>query len=413
MDGTITNGTIVKGFTIALPYNYQGCGMTIKDKLVDSYRANSLEPAKFRRDSKIKWYRTKVDKDLLGELMKTSDLHGLRQVICQLGLFFVTGLLANSAAQKVSTTNWFWSMPLLIIALFVHGTNGPFMGLVAVHELCHKTPFRTKALNEFFLKLYAFISWSDYVWFRPSHVKHHQLTVHEDYDGEVVLPMTISMKDWKFWLGLLAWDPAVTWTTLRVTYERATGHILSGDRGKDPSWYQHILPDDNLRLRKEHRNWSRTLLLGHAIAAAVFIGTGNWFLVVVFTFGTQYCGWLGFLCGVPQHFGLSSNVPDWRLCCRTYTCSWLPAFYYWNMQYHVEHHMFPAVPFYNLPRLRKAIIHDLPFAPHGLWNTWSHMLAVHKAQLADPTYTFVPELPGSTGHQVSDSVVELEALLAT
>ena len=67
MDGTITNGTIVKGFTIALPYNYQGCEMTIKDKLVDSYRANSLEPAKFRTDSKIKWYRTKVDKDLLGE----------------------------------------------------------------------------------------------------------------------------------------------------------------------------------------------------------------------------------------------------------------------------------------------------------------------------------------------------------
>lgn len=386
--------------------------MANQDTVLDGYVENLLGPVTFRTDAKINWYRTKIDKKLLGELMKTSDLRGLTQVICQLSLFCVTGFLSYSAAQIVSTTNWFWSVPMVAVALFLHGTGGPFMGLVAVHELCHKTPFRTKALNEFFLKLYAFISWSDYVWFRPSHVKHHQLTVHEDSDGEVVLPQTISLKHWKFWLGLLSWDPMVTWTTLKITYERAMGQILSGDRGKDPAWYQHILAEDNLRLRKEHRNWSRILLVGHAILAGAFIVTGNWFLIVVFTFGTQYCAWLGFLCGVPQHFGLSPNVPDWRLCCRTYTCSWLPAFYYWNMQYHVEHHMFPAVPFYNLPNLRKALIHDLPFAPHGLWNTWSHMLTVHKAQIADPSYTFVPELPGYTGHQVSDLVVEQEAALA-
>ena len=382
-----------------------------------TYIDNSQGSVRFRTDSKINWYRSKVDKKVLGELMKTSDLRGLRQVICQLGLFCATGFLCYSASQIVSATNWFWSVPLVLIALFLHGTGGPFMGLVAVHELCHKTPFRTKALNEFFLKLYAFISWSDYVWFRPSHVKHHQLTVHEDADGEVVLPQTLSLKDWKFLLGLLAWDPMVTWTTLKITYQRATGRIISGDRGKDPggkdpAWYQHILPEDNLRLRKEHRNWSRTLLLGHTLLATVFIATGNWFLIVVFTFGTHYCAWLGFLCGTPQHFGLSPNVPDWRLCTRTYTCSWLPAFYYWNMQYHVEHHMFPAVPFHNLPKLRNALLHDLPSAPHGLWNTWSHIVAVHKAQIADPTYKFVPELPGETGDVVSDLVVEQEAALA-
>ena len=30
-------------------------------------------------------------------------------------------------------------------------------------------------------------------------------------------------------------------------------------------------------------------------------------------------------------------------------------FFYWNMNYHVEHHMYAAVPYYNLPKLRKAI----------------------------------------------------------
>jgi len=379
-----------------------------KSRVVDGER-NAFQSAS---DVKVNWYRCKIDKSLIAELMKTSDFHGLRQVICQLGLFCATGLLAFSAAQTVTTTNWYWSVPVLCGALFLHGTGGPFMGLVAVHELCHKTPFRNKALNEFFMRLYSFISWSDYVWFRPSHVKHHQHTVHEDYDGEIVLPQSFSFRDWRFWLALVGWDLIKTLTMLKVTYQRACGRILAGDRGaSDPAWYLHILPEDNLRLRKEHRSWARTLLLGHAILAAIFVGTGNWFLVIVFTFGTQYCNWLGFLLGTPQHIGLSPNVADFRLNCRTYTCSWIPAFYYWNMNYHVEHHMFPAVPFYNLPKLREAIVHDLPSAPHGIWNTWKHILTLHKAQIADPTYVFVPELPGHTGDKVPDFVVEQEATL--
>ncbi len=109
---------------------------------------------------------------------------------------------------------------------------------------------------------------------------------------------------------------------------------------------------------------------------------------------------------------MSPNTPDFRLCCRTYTCSWLPAFYYWNMQYHVEHHMFPAVPFYNLPRLRKVLQHDLPPAPHGLCATWKELLEIHKKLKADPNYVFVPPLSRSTGERAEDDVLEHEAALA-
>ena len=360
---------------------------------------------KFRKDAKINWYRCRVDKPLMSELMRTSDFHGFCHVICQWGLFALTGTLAYLAYRNIHATNWPWAVPLLLVALFIHGTGGPFMGYIAVHELGHKTPFRTKAWNEFFLKLYSFVSWSDYVWFRPSHVRHHQTTVHQDYDGEVVLPQKLTLKDWQFWLGLVAWNPVATWKLLKAFGERSVGRI-EGD------WYQYILPETNTELRRRHRNWARFVLIGHALLAAVFILTGHWFLIVVFTFGTQYCGWLGLLCGMPQHYGLSPNVPDFRLCCRTYTCSWLPAFYYWNMQYHIEHHMFPAVPFYNLPKLRAAIARDLPPAPHGLWATWQEMLAIHRKTLTDPNYVFVPELPQSTGDRAEDQVLEREAALA-
>ena len=63
------------------------------------------------------------------------------------------------------------------------------------------------------------------------------------------------------------------------------------------------------------------------------------------------------------------------------------------MQYHIEHHMFPAVPFFNMPKLRAAIAHDLPPATQGLSDTWKEMLEVRRKQLEDSEYVLIPELP--------------------
>lgn len=340
----------------------------------------------FVSEPRIAWYRSPIQADVLADLMRRSDVRGWLQTLCHLGLFFTTAALAYLAFLNVTAANSFWSVPVLVFALFAHGTVGPFMGLIAIHELQHRTVFKSAALNAFFEKFYAFISWSDYLWYQASHAKHHQSTCHAAYDGEVQLPVKFSLSRWSVWLGLLAWNPKTTWLKLKLIWGHANGRI-------EGNWYNHVLPSTNARLRREHRNWARTLLAGHALLALMFVLIGHPFLIVVFTIGTQYCGWLGFLCGVPQHYGLNSDVPDFRQNTRTFTCSWLPAFYYWNMQYHLEHHMYPAVPFYNLPKLRRAIAHDLPPAPHGLRATWREMLAIRRRMLDDPDYRFVPEVP--------------------
>ena len=340
----------------------------------------------YTTDYRIDWYRSPIDPTVLRELMQRNDFRAWLQTGSHLGLFFLTGALAYAAFLNVSAANWAWSVPLLILALFVHGTMGPFMGLIAIHELQHRTVFRSRRLNAFFERVYAFLSWSDFIWYQQSHAVHHQATCHAAHDGEVHLPIRFSLRRWKVWLGLLAWNPANTWRKLKTVWQHANGRV-SGD------WYRHVLPENDARLRQRHRRWARFLLTGHAALALIFVLSGNWFLVVVFTFGTQYCGWLGFLCGVPQHYGLNANVPDFRQNTRTFTCSWLPAFYYWNMQYHLEHHMFPAVPFYNLPKLRKAIEHDLPHAPHGLVATWREMLDLRRRFLANPDFRYLPTVP--------------------
>ena len=106
----------------------------------------------------IDWYRTPIDRDHLNELMVRSDLRGLLQTLSHLGYYFGTGLLAWYVFTLITIETWVWSLPLLVVALFVHGTMGPFMGLIAIHELQHRTVFETRWLNEVFEKVYAFLS---------------------------------------------------------------------------------------------------------------------------------------------------------------------------------------------------------------------------------------------------------------
>jgi len=364
---------------------------------------------RFRKPATIKWYRCKVDPQLMSELMQCSDAQGLKQALGHLGLWCITGTLAYLAFRQIHLTNWFWTVPVFYLAIMAHGTVAGFLGGTACHEMSHKTPFKTKALNEFFLKIFAFLGWWDQVWFRPSHIRHHQVTTHHDYDGEVVLPQKLSLREWQFWLGLFAWNPVWIWNLFKTYYRRATGKM-------DNDWYEFLMPGENEKLRRQHRNWARITLIGHATLAILFIATGNWILIPIVNLGSQSFGWLGFLCGTPQHYGLSPDVPDHRLCCRTYTCPWLPGFLYWGMQYHIEHHMFPAVPFFNLPRLRKAIEHDLPPA-HGVIATWKEMLEIHCRTQTDPSYVFVPPLPAvsssDAGATAEDTTLEREAALSS
>jgi fatty acid desaturase len=39
--------------------------------------------------------------------------------------------------------------------------------------------------------------------------------------------------------------------------------------------------------------------------------------------------------------------------------------FYWNMSFHIEHHLYPTVPFFSLPRLNTLLKGSLPEA-HGI-----------------------------------------------
>ena len=75
---------------------------------------------------------------------------------------------------------------------------------------------------------------------------------------------------------------------------------------------------------------------------------------------TLYGSWLMPIYGYTQHAGLAENVLDHRLNCRTVYMNIINRYLYWNMNYHVEHHMFPLVPYHNLPKLHELVKPDMP-----------------------------------------------------
>ena len=327
--------------------------------------------------SSVNWYRTPLDPARHKALHERSDILGLLQSLGYLGVLLMTGSLALYAARH-------WSVPVLISCIFLHGTCFAFQ-INAVHELGHGTVFRSKFLNQFFLRIFAFLGWIHCDVFEKSHARHHRYTLHPPEDLEVVLPIRIMVKQF-FQQGFL--NPAGFWYSLKEAVRIAHGKF-SG------SWELKLFPVDNPGLRRTPVRWARLLLAGQGLILLVSIFCQCWLIPVLVTFAPFYGGWLFFLCNNTQHIGLQDNVPDFRLCCRTFTLNPVAQFLYWHMNYHTEHHMYAAVPCYRLGKLHALIRHDLPQCPNGLLATWCEIIDIQKKQAIDPNYQYKAPLPAA------------------
>jgi len=157
-------------------------------------------------------------------------------------------------------------------------------------------------------------------------------------------------------------------------------------------WELKLFPEGSPE-RKAAVNWARTMLAGHGLIIAFSIYFHLWLLPVLTTFNGCYGGWLQGLCNNTQHIGLQDDVSDFRLCCRTFTLNPFAQFLYWHMNYHIEHHMFAAIPCYKLGRLHQLIKHDLAPCPHGIIATWKEIAAIQAIQETNPDYQHVFRYP--------------------
>ena len=95
-----------------------------------------------------------------------------------------------------------------------------------------------------------------------------------------------------------------------------------------------------------------------------------------------------------QHAALKFDSNDHRETTRTVILGpILGTFFYANMQYHIEHHVCPQVPFYNLPKFHEKIKEQLPKPNYGLFAAYKEIIPAIIKQSKDSSYEIKKTIP--------------------
>lgn len=304
----------------------------------------------------ISWIRVNISPEDLRRFTTRSDAKGFLQSIAFLLLLVATG---TGAWLAFSHERWI----LLVFALYFHGTFYSRFG-DALHELSHNTVFASRWLNVGMTALYGWLYWPwNPHFYRLSHQGyHHRYTLHEGADGEDVsgyLQITPALvRD----LFLRVIQPKQLVENLaRLVTLTPTSKGWRGWAYPLDAWEQFVLKNASEKDLRAVRRASIAALVGHALFVGLCLYTGLWLLPVLVTFAPFYgAGFLGFIAHMHQHTACEANHPDFRVSCGDAILDPFSSFLYWHMEYHIEHHMFAAIPCYNLKAFSRFVADQLP-----------------------------------------------------
>jgi fatty acid desaturase len=175
------------------------------------------------------------------------------------------------------------------------------------------------------------------------------------------------------------------WAAVKSLFRHAAGRI-----GTDEATY---IPESE---RPGVYAMARNVLAIHlaVIAFSLAIGSIRPVLLVGFL-PTMYGAWLHVVTGLTQHAGLPEDGLDHRLNCRRVYMNPLLRFIYWNMNFHVEHHMIPMAPCHRLPELHEDM---KPYCPKPYASTFAAYVEIVPAvfrQIRELGWYLRRELPES------------------
>jgi fatty acid desaturase len=316
------------------------------------------------------WYAAPVPRKQLKELMKRKDGPAIRDTALWIGALILFG---GGGA-------YFWghwlSLPFFVVYGVLYGSASDSRW----HECGHGTAFKTRWMNDAVYNLACFMIMREPTVWRWSHTRHHTDTIIVGRDPEIAVkrpPDLIGL-----FLNLFAIK--TTYFTLGKLLLHATGKLDAEEATFIPEMERH----------KVYR--TARLFLGLLVAvAALSVWLHSWLPAMLIGLPTLYGCWLGVVYGVTQHAGLSDDVLDHRLNSRTVYMNPVSRFLYWNMNYHVEHHMFPMVPYHALPALHEAIKAECPPAYPSLLAAYREIIPAVLRQVREPGYHVVRVLPSS------------------
>lgn len=314
------------------------------------------------------WYRPVVDAGAMRELSRRSDLRAAFDQILWLILLAAAGVVAWR-----SMWSW-WSIPAFL-------TYGALYGGAADsrwHECAHGTAFRSRRANDVIYNLASFMMLRGPTVWRWSHHRHHTDTIIVGRDAEIVFQRPPSVGRALFAFTHLQGGPLMFWRLVRHAFGRVDDDA------------KNFVPES------EHRRvvWESRAIVG-VIAAVAVLSIVSWSIVPLLFVGlpTIYGAWHVVFFGITQHAGMSENVLDHRLSTRSVIMNPVFRFLYLNMNYHVEHHVLPSVPYRALPDLHDEIKDQLAPAKPNTLTAYREIFHALSKQSKDPSWELPLELP--------------------
>lgn len=291
-----------------------------------------------------------IDKKTLKALLRRSDRPGLIYLAqWAVALILTGGLIALSLG-----TFWVWP------AMALYGIFLTVPAYALSHETAHGTAFKSRWLNESILWLTSLIYMEEPLHRRYTHTNHHTFTWWVGKDSQMPFDTPMAFGGWLMEITGLA----LARFHLKVMVQ------LAANRFSDIQ--TQVIPEGEKP--KLVRNARAFLAIYGGLAALIASGIywPLWFLLIPRILGAPVM----LLFTLIQHVEMMENDPSILQSTRSFRTSWLGRFLYLNMNNHIEHHLYPQVPFYALPELHVAVGDQLPAPDPGFWRTNLEVLSV-------------------------------------
>ena len=316
------------------------------------------------------WYHSDVERKTMKALMQRSDGPAIRDTAIWLG-----SMLVLAVAGILLWGTW-WAVPAFLAYGVLYGSASDSRW----HECGHGTAFKTRWMNDAVYQIACFMIMRNPVTWRWSHARHHTDTVIVGRDPEIAVmrPPDLFRLVLNFF-GILDAGYAVI-----DTVRNAAGVISKEEQSFIPEMERH-------KVIRVARIW----LAIYAVTIGLSVWMGSILPLMLVGLPRLYGAWHHVMTGLLQHGGLADNVIDHRLNSRSVLMNPVSRFIYWNMNYHVEHHMFPMVPYHALPQLHALIKHDLPAPNRSIWAGYREMIPAFLRQLRNEDFYLRRDLPAT------------------
>jgi Na+-transporting NADH:ubiquinone oxidoreductase subunit F len=318
--------------------------------------------------AEAEWYQSPVPRETMRGLLQRRDGPAIRDTILWFALIVGAGLMTYALWGS-----WWAILPYMIYSVLYASTSDSRW-----HEAGHGTAFKTDWMNNALYEIASFMVMRESIVWRWSHTRHHSDTIIVGRDPEIAVPRPPDLK------GMV-----MSFFNLR-NYRKYYSQIVMHSLGRMFAEEKTYIPE--VEFPKVYRR-ARVYVAVYLIVIGLSIWSRSILPLLLVGLTNLFGTWLLVTYGYTQHAGLAENVLDHRLNCRTVYMCWIHRYLYWNMNYHVEHHMFPLVPYHALPRLHAAVKDDCPTPYPSLFSAWREIVPTVLKQVRDPGYHVKRQLP--------------------